>query len=140
MKRGIKKAKCPNCGKKVRVIALKKQKIDLLIIEIGVFEAVYVLRTNEECVASWKIVKLSVYCVRYFSASYNEKLPVVVIVQGVEIGICPGERYIAVSPGGRTQKIRRVHFIVFRYGNVRKNRFFKRIHNRIIAYGSRRVN
>ena len=30
MKGGIKKAKCPNCGKKVRVIALKKQKIEII--------------------------------------------------------------------------------------------------------------
>ena len=30
MNRGIKKAKCPNCGQKVKVIALKKLKIEII--------------------------------------------------------------------------------------------------------------
>jgi len=30
LERGIKKAKCPNCGRKVKVLCLKKQKIEII--------------------------------------------------------------------------------------------------------------
>ena len=116
------------------------QKVDLLVVRIGIFETVNVARADKVGVSAGECEDPPVDRMGDLSVRDDEKFPVIVVVQGVEVRICPGEGDVAIAPGGRAQKVCGVHFVVFRHGNIREDRFFKRIHTRIIADDGQNVN